>query len=232
MHLCPNRPEGFSPMSDFSVLPTSCFIDTILLPLPTWLAILFIPVLLTLSYMITRSSSRHFNPSTIHLRPSTRTRRSCGLKITEAVYYILILANLLMAILEIVRLAILEFGIGLLPFILVGLLLGAALHLVNPVVRLGNWEFINAIVWLGGIIMSIIQCVELSQLPGGALGRKGSKYPVSDQIIDVGVMAGVYALLLILEAVIGSWRRKLYAEEVARVNAKGIVVESIGSGGK
>jgi hypothetical protein len=42
----------------------------------------------------------------------------------------------------------------------------------------------------------------------GIDGRKGSKYPVSDQVIDLAVMAGVYAVVGILEVVLGVWRVK------------------------
>lgn len=159
-------------------------------------------------------------------------RSSCGLKTIAILYYILILANILMTTLEVARLSILQFGIGLLPFLYVGLILGAFLHLVNPLVRLANWEIINAVIWLGGMIMSSIKCVELSRLPGGMHGRKGSKYPASDQILDVAVMAGLYAILLILELAIAIWRRRSYADDVPAMHTKDIVVENMEFGGK
>ena len=56
----------------------------------------------------------------------------------------------------------------------------------------------------------------------GIHGRKGSKYPVSDQVIDVAVMAGVYAVIGILEVVLGVWR-------VRRGRAGGGEGESVGS---
>lgn len=218
MQLCSNRPEGFvcrclpsnhnkltyqGPASTLSSpLPTTCFTDTILLPLPVWLALALLPLL----YLVGRSYNKtHFNPSTIALRVPPSKRRLC-LNFTSATYYILIVANILMQTLEIVRLELLDFGIGLLPFVFVGLLLGGSLHYTGGISRrIIFWEVINAVVWVGGIVMCIIQVVGLTN--EGINGRKGSKYPVSDQVIDVAVMAGVYAVIGILEVVLGMWRR-------------------------
>ncbi len=52
--------------------------------------------------------------------------------------------------------------------------------------------------------MCAVQVVGLSK--EGINGRKGTKYPISDQVIDVAVMAGVYAVIVILELVLGLWR--------------------------
>ncbi len=52
--------------------------------------------------------------------------------------------------------------------------------------------------------MSAVQVIGLGK--EGINGRKGSKYPISDQVIDVAVMAGVYAATAILELVLGFWR--------------------------
>ncbi len=52
--------------------------------------------------------------------------------------------------------------------------------------------------------MSIVKVVGLVKM--GINGRKGTKYPVSDQVIDVAVMAGVYAMIGILEATIAVGR--------------------------
>jgi hypothetical protein len=110
-----------------------------------------------------------------------------------------------MQVLEIVRLELLHFGIGLLPFTFVGLILGALLHWSEGARgRIRGWQTINAVVWIGGVVMSAVQVVGLSN--EGINGRKGSKYPISDQVIDVAVMAGVYAVVAIFELVLGFWR--------------------------
>jgi hypothetical protein len=110
-----------------------------------------------------------------------------------------------MQVLEIVRLELLHFGIGLLPFAFVGLILGALLHWSEGVRGwIRGWQTINAVVWIGGVVTSAVPVVGLRK--EGINGRKGSKYPISDQVIDVGVMAGVYAMVAILELVLGFWR--------------------------
>jgi hypothetical protein len=110
-----------------------------------------------------------------------------------------------MQVLEIVRLELLHFGIGLLPFTIVGLIMGALLHWSEGARgRIRGWQTINAVVWIGGMVMSAVQVVGLTK--EGINGRKKSKYPISDQVIDVAVMAGVYAVVGILELVLGFWR--------------------------
>ena len=110
-----------------------------------------------------------------------------------------------MQTLEIVRLELLHFGIGLSPFVYVGLLLAAGLHATNGARgRVRGWQVVNAVIWIGGVTMCVIQVVGLSK--EGINGRKGSKYPISDQVIDVAVMAGVYVVLAILEMVLGFWK--------------------------
>jgi len=109
-----------------------------------------------------------------------------------------------MQTLEIVRLELIHFGIGLLPFVYVGLLAGGLLHWSEGAQgRIRGWQGVNGVVWIGGVVMCVIQVVGLSK--EGINGRKGSKYPISDQVIDVAVMAGVYAVVAILEMVLGFW---------------------------
>lgn len=48
--------------------------------------------------------------------------------------------------------------------------------------------------------MSVVKVVGL--VKEGIHGRKGSKYPVSDQVIDVSVAAGVYAIIALLEVLL------------------------------
>lgn len=68
--------------------------------------------------------------------------------------------------------------------------------------------------------MSAVKVVGLSK--EGIMARKGSKYPMSDQVIDIAVMAGVYAVIAILEMVLGFWRA------LRRASSR----ESVGSGGE
>ncbi|PVH75357.1 hypothetical protein DL98DRAFT_562426 [Cadophora sp. DSE1049] len=201
MQLCSNRREGFGPSSSISSpIPTSCFVDVILIPLPIWLAIALLPILFALSL---HHRKQNYNPSTAYLRAVPR--RNWAFTLTSAVYYILIVANGLMMTLEIVRLELIHFGIGLLPFVYAGLIVALFLYWSEGVKgRIRGWQAVNAVVWIGGVVMSAVKVVGLSK--EGIDSRKGSKYPLSDQVIDVAVMAGVYAVVAILEVVLGFWR--------------------------
>src|SRR6266536_1821412 len=167
--LCMNRPEGFvstllrrsseecnmltntqGPHSTLSSpIPTTCFVDVILVPLPAWVALLLLPALFILSIHHRKSN---FNPSTLHLR--SRPTRNCAFRITSAIYYILIICNTLMQTLEIVRLALIYFGIGLLPFAYIGLIIGALFHWSEGVKgRVRGWQAVNGVIWVGGVVI-------------------------------------------------------------------------------
>ena len=130
-----------------------------------------------------------------------------------------------MQVLEIVRLEILRFGIGLLPFTIVGLIMGALLHWSEGAKgRIRGWQTINAVVWVGGVVMSAVQVVGL--IKEGINGRKKSKYSISDQVIDVAVMAGVYAVVGILELVLGFWRASRRARSAREKSGMSPVMET------
>ncbi len=61
------------------------------------------------------------------------------------------------------------------------------------------------VVWLGGMAVSIVKVVGLDREDGL---RKGSKYPMSDQVLDVAVIAGVYGVIAALELVTWLLRRQ------------------------
>lgn len=112
-----------------------------------------------------------------------------------------------MQTLEIVRLSLLHYGIGLLPFAYVGLIMGAALHWTRGAHgRVNVWQAVNLVIWLGSIVMAVVKVAGLAK--EGIDARKGSEYPMSDQVIDVGVMAGVYAVIAALEVVMAARRGK------------------------
>lgn len=128
---------------------------------------------------------------------------------TNVFYYAFIVVNIGMQTLEIVRLALLDFGIGLLPVIYVGLLLGAGLHWTRGAAgHIRWWVAVNAILWGGGVIMSVVKCVALRKEKERFGGRRDSKYPVADQLLDIAVMAGVYAVIGALEALLAVRRSR------------------------
>jgi hypothetical protein len=141
-------------------------------------------------------------------------------------YYAFILANILMETLEIVRLELINYGIGLSPFVYVGLLGGAFLHFSNGIWgRVPYWVFANLILlWTGGFVMTIVQVAGLAM---EGLDRKGSKYPLSDQITDVSVIAAVYVVIAALEVVLLVCDGKRRRVESLH-SGKGREVDSIG----
>lgn len=103
-----------------------------------------------------------------------------------------------MCVLEIVRLSLAHLGIGLLPFTFFTLIAAAAMHFTNGLGgRVFGWKYLNMAVWIALAVTNAVKVAEETKEGTGA--RKGSKYPESDEITDVSVMIGVYAVLVILE---------------------------------
>lgn len=118
-------------------------------------------------------------------------------------YYLLILAQVLMCVLEITRLSLAHLGIGLLPFTFVSLVVAAAVRLsVGLRGRLMGWRLVNLGLWIVLAVTNGIKVAEeVREMDGvGGKQRKGGKYMVVDELTNVGVMVGVYVTLGILEA--------------------------------
>jgi len=127
-----------------------------------------------------------------------------------------------MEVLEIVRLELLKnYGIALIPLVFIGLVLAFALHWTEGAGgRIRGWQAINGVLWVGGIVVNSIKVVGL--VKEGIDGRKGTKYPIVDQVTDIAVMAGVYVILAILEMLLGFWRalrRASSRESVASITS-------------
>lgn len=103
-----------------------------------------------------------------------------------------------MCILEIVRLSLAHLGIGLLPFTFISLAVAGLLrYMLIFKWRTQRWRWMNLGLW---ITLAVTNSVKLSQeIKEGINNRKGTKYPVVDEITDVSVMIGVYVALGILE---------------------------------
>lgn len=105
-----------------------------------------------------------------------------------------------MNILEITRLSLASLGVGLLPFIFVSLLLAGVLHHTYGLRdRIRGWRWANVGLWVALIVVELVKISE--EVKEGVDTRKGTKYPMSDEVIDVGVMVGVYAVVAVLEVV-------------------------------
>ncbi|MCJ1379787.1 hypothetical protein MMC17_002890 [Xylographa soralifera] len=221
MTLCSNRPEGFGPRSHlYSNILTSCFLDTVLVPLCTWLYLLAVLIFLLLSSRRRNTRSISHN---VKERPSTdgpelftnngrplsynNHKRSKAQTILLILYTLLIIAAILMTVLEIVRLALANLGIGLLPFTFVGIIVAGMLHLTSALSRkeslLGRrrgWtRWVNLSLWTALVIVEAVKITE--EVKEGVGTRVGTKYPMADEVTDVGVMIGVYVALGVLEVV-------------------------------
>lgn len=134
------------------------------------------------------------------LEAEGQTRRHAKIhKAFSVLYYLLVLAQTLMCILEIVRLSLAHLGIGLLPFTFVTLITASAVRFTKGLGgRIFGWRYLNLAVWIALAVTNGVKVAE--ETKEGVNMRKGSKYPVADEVTDVSVMIGVYAVLAILEA--------------------------------
>lgn len=117
----------------------------------------------------------------------------------SVVYYFLLVAMLAMESLEIARLSVAHLGIGLLPFVFVGVLVAGIVHAVIPT------RFARAVGALFWIALAATMAVKLAALreEEGRYNRYGiaAKYPLGDEVTDVGVMIGVEVVLAVLETI-------------------------------
>ncbi|KAI4218219.1 MAG: hypothetical protein L6R36_009070 [Xanthoria steineri] len=131
-------------------------------------------------------------------------------KALAVLYYLLLLAQFLMCILEIVRLSLTHLGVGLLPFTFVALITAAAMRFTKGLRgRVYAWRYLNLALWVALAVTNGVKIAQETKEGTGA--RKGSKYPVADEITDVAVMIGVYAVLALLEITLSVWDVKRMA---------------------
>lgn len=118
--------------------------------------------------------------------------------VVSTLYYLLLVAQILMCILEIVRLSLAHLGIGLLPFTFVSIIAAGILRFTHGLQnRVRGWRWANLGLW---IVLGIMNGVKIAEeVKEGTDKRKGTKYPVVDELTDVSVMIGVYAVLGVLE---------------------------------
>lgn len=195
-------PKG--PLShQYGHILTSCFIDTILIPLCTWLYLLFLLKICIVSAIF---KSRAWTRSSLGDVNSKLPKRHGKVhRVSKVFYGLLILAQALMCTLEIVRLSLASLGIGLLPFTYIGLLVAFALRFSRRIpIPIENWRWASLFLW---VLLAVANGVKLTEeLKEGIKERKGTKYPMIDQITDVAVMIGVYVVLSVLEVCLKPWR--------------------------
>ncbi|KAI9782714.1 MAG: hypothetical protein M1839_004702 [Geoglossum umbratile] len=181
MALCSNRPEGFGPQSHlYTHMLTSCFIDTILEPLATWIYFL----LLLLTFFLIRPNPTKDSPPPPH-------------RYLIIGYSILLFVVVGMLSVEIARLILAHLGVGLLPFLYIAFLTAGMLRWRRSMWRPG-FRWCSVALWVMLATVGVVKLV--GEVKEGVGTRKGTKYPMSDQVTDVGVEIGVCVLLAGLEA--------------------------------
>jgi hypothetical protein len=169
---------------------------------------LYLLSLLVAFVLSTRFHEGNSYAPTAQLHP-TRLRRLFR-KIMTIVYYIAIIINILMQTLEIVRLCLEYFGVGLLPFNYVGLIFGLVLHATDGFkgrIRGLFWKGLNTFLWIGMMIVSLVKIAGLVKMEHNGIYRTDSKYPIVDWVTDVAIIAGVYLFLAVMEIWLGLWRQ-------------------------
>ena len=133
------------------------------------------------------------------IETSSKPKRRGVLQLTLSVlYYLLLVAQFLMCTLEITRLSLANLGIGLLPFTYVTLIVAFVMRLTKGFRgRVQGWRWANVAVFVALAIANGVKIAE--EVKEGIDTRKGTKYPESDEVIDVAVMVGVYVALVVLE---------------------------------
>ncbi|TLS25271.1 hypothetical protein PpBr36_07090 [Pyricularia pennisetigena] len=199
--LCTNRPEGIGAVSGISrPLPTQCFFDTILMPLPTWLLITSL-FLLVVIFPATEQTGR---PRAGNPRQWVRRGALGG-------YYFFALAAAGMQLLEVGRLVAANLGVALLPFATAGTVLVIAVRGLSdetlPLQRSAAMAA-SVVFWTLGMCMAAVKVAALTRFMGdpeeggvSPQARQSTAYPVVDQIIDNAVLVGLYALLAVLESI-------------------------------
>lgn len=144
---------------------------------------------------------------------STNTSRRCKAQIAcVSLYYIFLVANILLAILEMARLSTIKFGVALLPIVVIGIFFAGVLHLSDGFNGLvPGYKHVLVFFWVANMIMAIVKTAGLAK--EGAHGRSQSMYPVEDQLTDTGVMAGLYLLLAGLEVALWHMDRQRESRE-------------------
>ncbi|OLN85252.1 hypothetical protein CCHL11_04241 [Colletotrichum chlorophyti] len=211
--LCGMRPEGLTVHSRFGPLPSTCFFDVIIIPLPAWIriAITFALFHFLVPHIIVDKLKRY------------SVKKEWQRHAQLSVYYFCILVVVLMQILEIARLVSIRYALGLLPFVFVGCGLCAAMQATRGAKgKIRNWQPANVIFWAMSIAVNIIKILSIQRasMRFPEFRRAGTNYPTTHEIQDVAVIVGFYFLLLINEIALmfqKTWEETIDSENMKRL---------------
>lgn len=176
-------------------ITTSCFNDVVLVPLATWIYLLLVAALLILYAGRPAYDAVETKPE--GHRPPSRRRRAAELcrKISYGLALFVVFG---MSIVEIARLSLAHLGVGLLPFEWVAFGVAGFLYFSRGIRgRFANYWIASEVLWFSLLVMSSVKLAGL--VKEGVDTRKGTKYPMSDQVTDVAVLLVVYVVMMGLE---------------------------------
>ncbi|TEA21111.1 hypothetical protein C8034_v002541 [Colletotrichum sidae] len=211
--LCGMRPEGLTVHSRFSPLPSMCFFDSIIIPLPAWIRIgitfaffhFVVPVVVVdkiKRYEVKKEWQRHAQLS---------------------FYYFSVLVIFMMEAMEIARLAQIRYAIGLLPFVFAGCAISAVMQATRGANgRIRNWQPANIIFWIMSFAVTIIKIltIQRSSMRFPEFRRVETDYPTTHQVQDLAVLAAFYILLLVNEVALmfqKTWEETVNGENIKKL---------------
>ncbi|KAJ4473145.1 hypothetical protein J3R30DRAFT_3378163 [Lentinula aciculospora] len=162
--------------------PSTCALDTILVPLPSFLLVVAFLLLLSRLSKHLENVNRLPYPHWLH-----------------NVYFVLVLAAFAMTILEMARLSAQDLGVGLLPMSTTALfIVMVALWIERG--RIWALSIILCSYWLFLAAMETVKVVRLNVLDETIPNKASSpEYPASDQLLDNAVMVALYWLFFVFE---------------------------------
>ncbi|KAJ3726653.1 hypothetical protein FB446DRAFT_783951 [Lentinula raphanica] len=164
--------------------PSTCTLDTIIVPLPSFL---LVATLLLLSLRSKKSPVAIFRVPYPHWLYN--------------IYLALVFADFAMTILEIARLSAQNLGVGLLPMTSIALLMILGLLWIERRGRKRSSSIVLCSYWLFLAVVETVKAVRLNVLDETIPNKTSSpNYPASDQLLDNAVMVALDYIFFALES--------------------------------
>ncbi|KAJ4394466.1 hypothetical protein N0V93_003684 [Gnomoniopsis smithogilvyi] len=213
------RPEGFELKSRITIgLPTQCFFDVVFVPLPTWIYIFNLIVIMSV-VLYRRVTGLTARAARLHKRRSRVSRVLLGPADANAikskplvrntiigVYYLLIALVLGLESVELARFVQSSMGIGLIPFVYGGCVIAITLRATKGFKnKVPGWQTASQLFWLVSAVVTLIKAVAVGRMfsfPDGRFARENSVYPAKQQLAVQLVLFIAYLSLLITESVV------------------------------
>jgi hypothetical protein len=207
---------------------TTSFEDIVLVPLPCWIFFLSLVQLFVANRRkhaspAAEASENQTTATSQNTNVQTSRMKTFVKRLIRCLLILFAFGVLLLTIDELARLSSLSWGVGLLPFVPITATIATGLHLARN--KLNSWyphewdhraldgqhsfkirlagSFRSDIslrtipFWLGMIVVEAIKLHTLIRLEG-PFPRKSSKYPTSQQVLDIAVLLVCMVLVMLL----------------------------------